>query len=161
MKNSFLKIIKFLLVIFLSSNLYAENLEITSSKVTLDKKDSKMILKGNVKAIDENKNILEASEAKYLKKEDFLESIGFTKIITGNNYLFESKNVKFDNKNKTIKSNYKTKIIDPDGNIFLVDMFSYNSIENILFSKGNIELKTKNKTFLNLLKFILMRKRKK
>ena len=30
-----------------------------------------MILKGNVKAIDENKNILEASEAKYLKKEDF------------------------------------------------------------------------------------------
>ena len=77
-----------------------------------------MILKGNVKAIDENKNILEASEAKYLKKEDFLESIGFTKIITGNNYLFESKNVKFDNKNKTIKSNYKTKIIDPDGNIF-------------------------------------------
>ena len=42
----------------------------------------------------------------------------------------------FDNKNKTIKSNYKTKIIDPDGNIFLVDMFNYNSIENILFSKG-------------------------
>ena len=41
MKNSFLKIIKFLLVIFLSSNLYAENLEITSSTVTLDKKDLK------------------------------------------------------------------------------------------------------------------------
>ena len=161
MKNSFLKIIKFLLVLFLSSNLYAENLEITSSTVTLDKKDSKMIFKGNVRAIDENKNILEANEAKYLKNEDFLESIGFTKIITGNNYLFESKNVKFDNKNKTIKSDYQTKIIDPDGNIFLVDMFSYNSIKNILFSKGNIELKDKKQNIFKFTEVYIDEKKKK
>ena len=74
-----MKIIKFLLVIFLSSNLYAENLEITSSTVTLDKKDSKMILKGNVKAIDENKNILEASEAKIFKKRRFSRKYRFYK----------------------------------------------------------------------------------
>ena len=120
-----------------------------------------MILKGNVKAIDENKNILEASEAKYLKNEDFLESIGFTKIITGNNYLFESKNVKFDNKNKTIKSDYKTKIIDPDGNIFLVDMFNYNSIKNILFSKGNIELKDKKQNIFKFTEVYIDEKKKK
>mgnify|MGYP001443202329 CR=1 FL=1 len=87
MKNSFLKIIKFLLVLFLSSNLYAENLEITSSTVTLDKKDSKMILKGNVRAIDENKNILEASEAKYLKNEDFLEETCAIKDFRYNDYF--------------------------------------------------------------------------
>ena len=52
--------------------------------------------------------------------------------------MFESKNVIFDNRNKVIKSDFPTKIIDPDGNIILVSMFNYNSIKNVLFSKGNI-----------------------
>ena len=143
MKNNFL-IIKLICFFFLTTSLFAKNLEISSSEVKLDKKESKIILKGSVEATDENNNILKADEAYYLKDKDFLNSIGLTTIITKENYLFESENVIFDNKNKTIKSDFPTKIIDPDGNVILTTMFNYNSIENVLFSKGGIKLEDVN-----------------
>ena len=149
MKNNFF-IIRLIFFLFFATNLSASNLEITSSQVKLDKKESKIILKGDIKAIDEKNNILKADEAYYLKDEDLLNSIGSTTIITSEDYLFESDNVIFDNKNKIIKSDFPTKITDPDGNIILVSMFNYNSIKNILYSKGDIKLEDKNK---NLYKF--------
>jgi len=149
MKNNFL-FLKFLISLFFATNLFANNLEISSSEIKLDKKDSKIILKGNIKAVDENNNILKAEEAFYLKDQDLLNSTGLTSIITSENYLLESENVIFDNKNKIIKSNFPTKITDPSGNIFSVKMFNYNSIKNVLFSKGEIKLEDINK---NLYKF--------
>ncbi len=149
MRNNFY-IILLIALFFFSSDLYAENLKINSSEVKLNKKDSSIILKGNIEAIDENKNILKSDEAIYLKKKDLLNSVGLTSIITSENYIFESNNVVFDNKNKIIKSDYPTKIIDPDGNIISLSMFNYNSIKNILYSKGDIKLEDKNK---NIYKF--------
>ncbi len=149
MKNNFF-IVKLLLSFFLTTSLFAENLEISSSEVKLDKKGSKIIFKGNINAIDNNKNTLKAEEAYYSKNDDVLNSVGATKITTAENYLFESNNVTFDNKNKIIKSDFPTKITDPDGNIISVNMFNYNSIKNVLFSKGDIKLEDKNK---NLYKF--------
>ena len=150
MKNNLFITIKLIFFLFLTTSLFANNLEINSSEVKLDKKDSKIIFKGNVKALDEKNNILKAEEARYSKDKDLLNSIGFTTILTSENYLLESSNVVFDNKNKIIKSDFPTKIIDPDGNIISVNMFNYNSIENLLFSKGEIKLEDKNK---NLYKF--------
>ena len=132
----------------------AKNLEINSSEVKFDKKNSTIIFRGNVKAIDENNNILKTDEANYSKEKDLLNSIGSTIIETVENYVFESKNVIFDNRNKVIKSDFPTKIIDPDGNIILVSMFNYNSIKNVLFSKGNIKLEDKKKIYTNSVKFI-------
>ena len=149
MKNNFFKTVLVFLFL-LTTNLLAKNLEINSSEVKLDKKDSKIVFKGNIKAVDENKNTLIADEAHYYKKDDLLNSIGTTTIITSENYRFESSNVTFDNKNKIIKSDFPTKILDKDGNEIIVNMFNYNSIKNILFSKGDIQLKDKNK---NLYKF--------
>ena len=80
-----------------------------------------------------------------------LNSNGLTSIITSENYLLESENVIFDNKNKIIKSDFPTKITDPSGNIFSVKMFNYNSIKNVLFSKGEIKLADINKKFINLI----------
>jgi len=119
MKNNFF-IIRLIFFLFFATNLSASNLEITSSQVKLDKKESKIILKGDIKAIDEKNNILKADEAYYLKDEDLLNSIGSTTIITSEDYLFESDNVIFDNKNKIIKSDFPTKITDPDGKDFLI-----------------------------------------
>ena len=109
MKNNYF-LINLLISLFFSTNLFANNLEISSSEIRLDKKDSKIILKGNIKAVDENKNILKAEEAFYLKDLDLLNSTGLTSIITSENYLLESENVIFDNKNKVIKSDFPTKI---------------------------------------------------
>ena len=160
MKNNYF-IIKLLILFLLVTNVSGKDLKINSSEVKLDKKESKVILKGNIKAVDENNNLLEANEAIYLKDEDLLKSIGSTKIITNSNYLFESENVVFDNKNKIIKSDFPTKINDPDGNIILVDMFNYNSLKNILFSKGNVKLEDKNKNVYKFNELYLDEKKKK
>ena len=146
MKNN-LFLINLLISLFFATNLLASNLEISSSEVRLDKKNSKIILKGNIKAVDENNNILKAEEAFYLKDQDLLNSTGLTSIITSENYILESENVIFDNKNKVIKSDIPTKITDPSGNIFSVKMFNYNSIKNVLFSKGEIKLVDINKRY--------------
>tara|TARA_B100000941_G_scaffold49288_1_gene31210 strand:- start:20195 stop:22534 length:2340 start_codon:yes stop_codon:yes gene_type:complete len=150
MKNNFLKIIGVIFLLLISSELFAEELKISSSEIKLNKKEFKLSLKGNVSAIDENSNYLETEQAEYFKKKDLLNSLGPTKIKTSKNYVFEGENVIFDNKNKIIKSDFETKIIDPDGNVFTVEMFNYNSRNNIFFSKGNIRLKDKNK---NIYKF--------
>ena len=146
MKDNFLNIIK-ILIIFFSCHciLIAEELNITASKVSFDKKKSKVILDGEIKASDASNNSLYANKAEYNKKLNLLNSFGTTKIVTNQNYVFESENVEFDNSNKIIKSDFNTKIIDPDGNIIEVNMFNYNSIENILYSRGEIILKDKNK----------------
>ena len=150
MRNNFFIIFNFLFFILFTNNLLSNELKISSSEVKISKKDSKVLLKGKVKAVDENNNILQAEEAEYLKNADLLNSFGLTKIITKEKYLLESKDVVFDNKNKIIKSDFPTKIFDPDGNEIIVNMFNYNSIKNILFSQGKIQLLDKNK---NIYKF--------
>ena len=136
MKNNFLKIIGVIFLLLISSELFAEELKISSSEIKLNKKEFKLSLKGNVSAIDENSNYLETEQAEYFKKKDLLNSLGPTKIKTSKNYVFEGENVIFDNKNKIIKSDFETKIIDPDGNVFTVEMFNYNSRNNIFFKKA-------------------------
>ena len=101
-------LIKILITFLFTANLYANNLEISSTEIKLDKKESKIVLKGNIEAKDDNQNVLKTEEAFYLKK-DLLNSIGATTIVTSEDYLFESKNVVFDNKNKIIKSDFPTK----------------------------------------------------
>ena len=161
MKNNCLNIIRIFFFLLISSELFAEELKISSSEINLDKKEFKLTLKGNVKAIDKNSNSLETEEAEYFKKKDLLNSFGPTIIKTSQSYIFESKNVIFDNKNKIIKSDFETKIIDPDGNIFVVEMFNYNSINNIFFSKGNIKLKDKNDNIYKFSELYIDEKKKK
>ena len=150
MRNNLLIIINLLIFIFFTNNLLSDELKISSKEIKITKKNSKLLLKGNVEAIDEQNNILKADEAEYSKSKDLLLSSGLTTIITKEKYVLKSKNVIFDNKNKTIKSDFPSTILDPDGNKIFVSMFNYNSIKNILFSKGKIELSDKNK---NIYKF--------
>ena len=109
MKNKLI-IIKLLFFVFLLTDLYANNLEINSSEVKFDKKNSKIIFRGNVKAVDENNNILKTDEANYSKEKDLLKSVGSTIIETGENYVFESNNVIFDNINKISTFNLNSKL---------------------------------------------------
>ena len=160
MKNKIL-LTTLLIAFFFTTNLFANNLKISSTEIKLDKKESRIVLKGNIEAKDDNDNILRAEEAFYLKKQDLLNSVGLTTIVTNENYRFESENVVFDNKNKIIKSNFPTKISDPNGNIFFVSMFNYNSIKNILFSKGEIKLEDINKNIYKFNQIYIDEKKKK
>ncbi len=160
MKNKIF-IINFFLALCFLTNLFAKDLEISSSEIKLDKKNSKIIFKGGIKAVDESNNVLKADEANYSKKFDLLNSVGSTTIITSENYTLKSKNVIFDNKNKIIKSDYPTEIVDPDGNIIFVNMFNYNSLKNILFSKGEIKLEDKKKNVYKFRELYINEKKKK
>ncbi len=162
MRNSFYIFFTSLITAFsINFSLFAQELKINSNEVKLNKKNSQVIFKGDVKAVDENNNTLLSDEANYKKDIDFLESVGKTKIITNQKYIFLSENVKFDNKNKIITSDYPTTILDPDGNEIDVEMFNYNSINNILFSKGNIQLSDKNNNIFKFSEIYIEEKSKK
>ena len=92
MKNKPL-LITLLIAFFFTTNLFANNLKISSTEIKLDKKESRIVLKGNIEAKDDNDNILRTEEAFYLKKQDLLNSVGLTTIVTSENYRFESENV--------------------------------------------------------------------
>ena len=159
MKNNLLK---FLLIffIFFQNTLYANELDISASEIKIDKKNSEIQFIGSIKAVDESNNVLMSEEAYYLKEKDFLKSKGATKIITRENYVFESENVEFDNKNNIIKSNYPSIIFDTDGNKISLEMFNYNSIENVLFSKGKIKMQDKNNNIFNFTEIYIDEKKK-
>ena len=76
---------------FLITNLRASNLEVNSSQVKIDKKESKIILKGNVNAKDENN-----------KSQG--QSVAMTNV---NKYLW--------NASLNTLENYPIKILDPIG----------------------------------------------
>ena len=139
MKNKIFSIF-FLSFIFLNFNLTAQELKITSSKVQYENENKITIFEGGVNLTDEKGNELFSEYAKYNKLDEFVETIGPTKIITSGGYEVLGTNIIFDNKKKIIQSGYKTQITDKDGNKTLVDMFDYSILTNIFFSKGNIKV---------------------
>jgi len=128
----------------LNFDLSAQNLEINSNKIRYDTVEKVTYFEGNVNSKDDKGNKLFSEYAVYNKLDELIETKGETRVVTSKNYEILSSNVVFDNKNKIIYSDYKTEIKDKDGNIILVDMFSYSTTTSIFFSKGNITILDKN-----------------
>ena len=140
----------FFLIFFLFNlNLFSQELEINSSKVTYNSIDRITLFEGNVNSKDRKGNKLFSEYAKYNELDDVVETSGDTKIITSNGFEILSSDVTFDNKKQLIHSNYKTQIKDKDGNKILVDMFDYSISKGIFFSKGNINFSDKNNNNYN------------
>ena len=125
MKNKFLV---FFILIFLNSILKAENLLIESKKIILekqkefsifegdvvittadnniiksdyaeyDKKKGIIILKKNIRAVDNKKNEIDSNYAIYNENLKVLQSIGFTKITTAENYIIIGDDIIFDDR---------------------------------------------------------------
>ncbi len=138
-KRKFLYSILFLFFIK-QSFLFAGELNVSSTKIKIDKKTKIAILTGNVEAFDEKNNRLFSDYAKFSKEKELLETEGKTEITTSENFKVIGKNILFDNKKKIISSNDETKIIDRDGNEISVNMFKYLTEKNIFFSKGKINV---------------------
>ena len=177
MKNKFYLI---LFLVFLNSNLKAENLSIQANKITLDKKaettifenevnivtsdnnviksdyaehDKKngiIILKKNVEATDKKKNKILTNHAIYNENLKLLKSIGPTTINTSENYSLEGNDIVFDDINKFISSDKKTIIVDQDQNKIFLENFEYLTNDFIFKSIGNIKIED---TFKNIYNF--------
>ena len=167
MKNKFTYILFFFL---LNSTLLAENIEIKSKNITLDKdkkvsifkddvqittEDNKIIksdyaeydkengiikLKNNITAIDQENNIIETNYAEYNEIKKIFKSVGKTKIITSENYIVEGNNIILNNNNGIIKSDEQTTITDKDNNLIHLENFEYQSGNSIFKSIGLIKI---------------------
>ena len=168
MKNNFFLIVFF--VVFQHTGLIAENLNITSKNISIDKnsqisifeneviiKDEKnntiksnyaeynkklnlITLKDNVIAEDALGNIFKSTKALYNEQSKILESIGKTRIITNEGSIINSEDVILDNIKKIIFSKKETIIIDFQKNEIFLDNFEYQSDKNIFKSIGNIKI---------------------
>ena len=69
-----------------SHTVFAENLNIQSLSISIDKNSKVSIFKNEVIASDEKNNILKTNYAEYNKDLEILKSIGETTIITSEKY---------------------------------------------------------------------------
>ena len=119
--------------------------EIKSNYAEYDKKKKYIILKKNVIAKDNKNNLIQTEFAEYDENKKILKSKGFTKIITSEKYIIESEDIIFDNSKNFIQSEKKTKIFDQDNNIIFLDNFKYQIETDIFKSIGFIEIEDKMK----------------
>ena len=71
MKSNFIFIISLSLVLVSNTLLSEENLNITSNEVKIEKQNSEIVFKGNVKASDKSLNFLYTDEAKISQRKRF------------------------------------------------------------------------------------------
>ena len=137
MKNSFFFIV--FLVIFCRP-LSADNLNIQSSTISIDKDSKLTVFKNNVVATDNENNVLKTEYAEFDKDLKKLISKGDTTIITSEGYTLKGKNILFDNKNKIIESKDPAIITDFEKNNIFLENFKYFTKESFFKSVGNIKI---------------------
>ena len=173
MKNKLLYLIA--LYMLISFELLAENLNIKSKNITIDKKNSITIFKDEVYIEDEKKNIIESGYAEYDKKTSLIklknnisasdaqgnkfktnqalynerlklfESFGETTITTSGGSVVKTENVVFDNLKGIIFSNKETIVTDFQNNEIMMENFEYQINSNIFKSIGKIKITDKLK----------------
>ena len=164
MKNKLLNCfinISILIFIFQINYTFAEELNITSSNISIDNKTKILILDGDVKIIDEKNNKLFTDNATYNKTDGIVETTGKTEILTSEGFKITTSEVKFNDKEKTISSEFPAIIIDKDGNKINVELFNYLINKNLFFSKGKITITDKNKNSYNFSEIFIDEKQNK
>tara|TARA_B100001559_G_scaffold320688_1_gene333719 strand:- start:2484 stop:4796 length:2313 start_codon:yes stop_codon:yes gene_type:complete len=157
MKNKSLAIFIF---IFFFQPLLANNLNIQSSQISIDKESRSTILRGEVVATDHKNNIFKTDYAEYKKDLKFLRSEGMTTVLTSEGYELTGENVIFDNKNGFIKSDYKTILKDLEKNNIYLENFEYSIDNHIFKSSGKIKVIDSNNNTYNFSQIYIDEKKK-
>ena len=138
MKNKTFIII--LLFIFFSQQLMAENLNIKSKNISIDKDTKLTIFKNEVVAKDIKNNVLKTEYAEFYKDIKLLKSVGETTILTSEGFFVSGSNMTFDNENYLIKSKEPAIVTDLEGNKIFVDKFDYSTRDKFFKSSGDIKV---------------------
>ncbi len=121
--------------IFTKGNSKAENEHntITASNLEYDKIQNIYKAKENAVINDYKKDAtLYADEITYLKDEEKVFTKGKTKALVEKKYLFNSENVSYFRNFNKIFSQKKSTVEDDNGNIYVLDSFSYNILDELL-----------------------------
>ena len=145
MKNNFF----FTLCLLIFYNpLFADNLNIQSLTISIDKEKKLTVFKNDVVATDDKNNVFKTQYAEFDKDSKKLISKGDTTIITSEGYILKGKNIKFDNKNKIIESNDPAIITDLEQSKIFLDNFKYLTKDSFFKSVGTIKvIDSKNNTY--------------
>ena len=146
MKNS---LYIFIISIFIFSSATAENLNIQSKTISIDKDTKLALFKDEVVAIDSKNNTLTTEFAEYSKDLKVLKSKGETKIVTSEGFNVSGTNIVFDNLNKIIRSEEPAVIEDLDKNEIFLDKFEYSTTNKFFKSTGKIKFLDRNNNSYN------------
>ena len=138
-----------------SKMLFADEINISAKKITVDKKSQITIfedevviqnnknnliqsnyaaynkklkfytLKGNVVVKDFKGNLIKANEATYNEALNIFKSAGKTNLITKEGYYLESENVVFNDQSNVVSSDQKTLVKDNMENLITLNNFKY------------------------------------
>ena len=153
-----------------SKMLFADEINISAKKITVDKKSQITIfedevviqnsknnliqsnyaaynkklkfytLKGNVVVKDFKGNLIKANEATYNEALNVFKSAGKTNLITKEGYYLESENVVFNDQSNVVSSDQKTLVKDNMENLITLNNFKYEINESIFKSLGKIKV---------------------
>ena len=170
-KNKFLlKVLFFLSLILLNSNVYAEEFNISANEIQIDKENNIVTGIGSVEVIDKEGKIIKADKVIYEKSKEFLLAEGSVNItdLDGNilnsdkttydkikeiitsysnsnlnlitGYVINSNIIHYNVNKKFVNSDLKTIFTDSDGNTIITDMFQYDLKKNLFSSVGKIKV---------------------
>ena len=126
-----------------NSKAVSENNTITASNLEYDKINNVFKAKKDAVINDfEKDTVIYADEISYLKNEEKIFTIGKTKALVQNKYKFNSENVSYLRNTQDIFSQKKSSIEDDNGNIYILNNFTYNINEELLKGK-KVEVKAK------------------
>ena len=135
MKNN---LIIFLLYISFFSPLLAENLNVQSLKMIIDKKSKISIFQNEVSAKDEKNNELLTEYAEYDKTLQLFKTFGETTVLTSSGFIIEGDDIIYDKNKNYITSSKPAKIKDLEQNEVFLDSFEYSVINSFFKSTGKI-----------------------
>ena len=138
----------------------AENLNIKSNNISIDKCTKLAFFKYVVFAIDGKNNILKTELAEYSKDLKILKSKGKTTVITSEGFIVLGENIIFDNLNKIIKSDESAIIEDLDKNEIFLDNFEYSTTNKFFKSTGNIKFLDKDNNNYNFTQIYIDEKKR-
>ena len=157
MKNNFIYTIFFVL---LFKQVYAENLNIKSSNISIDKKSKITIFENDVVASDSKNNIIKTEIAEYDKVQNIFLSKGDTTLTTSEGFTLIGENILFDNHNKIIKSDNPAIIKDLEKNEIFLQQFEYSTTNNFFRSVGNISIVDANNNKYNFSQIFIDEKKR-
>ena len=118
----------------------AENLNIQSLNLSVDKKTKITIFQNEVSATDEKNNKLLTEYAEYKKDLKIFKSIGKTTVLTSGGYVLNGEDITIDNDKKYITSGRPAVIKDLENNEIYLENFEYSTLDNLFQSVGNIKV---------------------
>ena len=91
MINKFYSIFFIFVLLFVSKNLIAQDLNINAKIIEVEKLNQVIVAEGDVEVIDLKNNIINAQKIKYDKTKQILNTFGETEVFTSEKYYFHLK----------------------------------------------------------------------